>query len=1006
MIVKPVIVINSGISLVIRHCGVLRMSLLLTIGYLLTPLSILGQRVPKTMNPVFIRYGEAQGLPSENIYFAIEDLSHKIWFATDNGVSRFDGVTFENYSIDQGLADNEIFSIYQDHGGRIWFLSYSGIPSFFYKNQFFNSKNLRALSSINPGNFLSAIYEDKSSNIYLGSKNGLLYKIDAHSSESSIVWSSSNATIYFVSKNSKEELELYYEINSLLTIGKNCQDIFICGKDWFEFPPRVTKLKDGRIVAGNGNKLLYFAEDHLISYVDFEKIAPTSSILNIQEDGDGVIWVSTTDGVFAADSLFEKWSYFLEGISIRSAMKDHEGGLWFTSEDGVYYFANPSVLGSNFEPMVDRGAATALAIDSLDNIIIGYDNGQIALVSGDNLDDSKLFALPRVGNRESKINHILPLSNESFLVSSSMGSFRVTGDGIEQCSRLNSRRIVEYSNSGFGCICNSFGWDLIALDSCENWETSLHTSSDPKDRKRCSDVDFALNGDLWVANPNRLFRASKTKEDSFVLLNQWLEDVRIECIKVDPYGVLWVGTAGKGLLRVSSGKVQVLISEGMEGYSIVNAIHFVDLEGALIATSDGIVRIDHYQSESLKDLRYSWVGREDGLPSSRVNDVVLFNCNVWAATMEGVVTFDENLFYRTRMPPLIEIEHVFVDSKEIDFQSQIDLPYYRNSIGLSFVGISFHSLGDVDYRYRMNGLDTTWRYTKRNFVEYPELPSGSFCFEVQAKTKKAGWSQSVAKILIVIDSPFWRKAWFWISFPIVVLGLVIFVLIRRIRSVDRLNQIEKRALEAEQTLLRVQMNPHFIFNALNSIQRYFFSGDHESANDYLTDFGQLIRMMLEHSRKTTIRLEDEVAFIQKYIRIESLRLDNLLKSGISVQEGIAELDIEVPPMLLQPFLENAIWHGITPKGAGGILLVNFSLEGEYLRCVVEDNGVGRVHSKVSQREEEPTKHRSLAIQITNERLILLNRGRSDKASLKIEDLVDEDGNPRGTRVVVLIPSKL
>ncbi len=959
-----------------------------------------GQMTIEGMAPSYVKYGEEEGLPSNNVYFSYEDNSHIIWFATDNGVSRFDGINFVNYTIDHGLADNEIFSIFQDTKSRIWFLSYSGVPSFYFDKEFFNPKNESKLSIIKPGNFLSSIYEDRVGNVYIGSKNGLLYKVDYLTGCASLFWSSSNASVYSISQNRNSEIEIFFQTNQLLTIGRDQQKVFVCDSSLFLYPNRVYKLRDGRIVVGNGSRLIVFGEDHIVTKTNFETIATNSAILNVQQDHQGSVWISTTNGVFVTDSHFSTWQRFLEGKSITSAMKDHEGGVWFTSKEGVFYFPNTSLLCLELSGGHRQNPATAIAVDLKNQVYVGYMDGKILKIDVNNLAIREQLELPRVDNHDSKINDIFPLESGNVLISSYLGSFQLSGRSLERCTKLNVKKIRALSNFGKGCICHSFGWNLIDLQNCSRWGDPKQVSDDPQNRKRCLDISITPSGTIWIANSNGL--VSYSEANGIQARREWLADVRIECIETDPQGGLWIGTAGKGLIRISSSGIQVLIAPKQGGSSSINSIRFAKNKTALISSSNGIMRIRNYQNIRPNGLEYSWVGKEDGLPSEKVNDAILIGDNIWAATMRGAVVFDQNLFDRRVFPPITVIDHILVGFEEHGLKDKLDLEYYENSIGLGFVGISFNSMGEIEYRYRMEGLDSTWRYTKRTFVEYPDLPPGKFQFEVQSRSRKGGWSKNVANLQITIEAPFWRETWFWIFAPACVFLSVIFILLRRIAGIATRNKVERRAIEAEQTLLMVQMNPHFIFNALNSIQRYFFSGESEKANDYLIDFGQLIRMMLEHCRRPLISLSEEVQFIEKYLKIESLRLDNRIIIDIFVQNGLYEGRLLVPPMLLQPFLENAIWHGIVPKAEGGTIRVQFFVENAYLNCIIEDDGIGRDRSRELKSETESLQHRSLAIQITMERIQLLNFNRTRKLSLEILDLFI-DGVASGTKVVFRLP---
>jgi LytS/YehU family sensor histidine kinase len=306
----------------------------------------------------------------------------------------------------------------------------------------------------------------------------------------------------------------------------------------------------------------------------------------------------------------------------------------------------------------------------------------------------------------------------------------------------------------------------------------------------------------------------------------------------------------------------------------------------------------------------------------------------------------------------------------------------------------------------MLGIDSSWSYTSRDFVEYPNLEPGKYRFEVQANTRKGGWSREMAGIDFEISVPFWRTGWFMFSVPFAVLSIVIVLLVTRISEIKRKNEVERRALEAEQRLLSVQMNPHFIFNALNSMQSHFFMGDLARYNEYLGDLSRVIRTILEHSRCTLIGLDEEIRFVSDYVKLQALRLNGGFSFELVVMKGMKPIDFKIPPMLLQPFVENAILHGLSPKEGLGKLIISFGLENGFIRCVVEDDGVGRNQSLINRTSGQGQTRKSLALEITKERIEILNKTKRAGIQLVIDDLFDDNGRPIGTRIILLLAREI
>ena len=252
----------------------------------------------------------------------------------------------------------------------------------------------------------------------------------------------------------------------------------------------------------------------------------------------------------------------------------------------------------------------------------------------------------------------------------------------------------------------------------------------------------------------------------------------------------------------------------------------------------------------------------------------------------------------------------------------------------------------------------------------------------------------------------WGKTWFkgLIINAALILAVVSYrITVNQIRREERLKaQFERRLSNVEMTALRSQMNPHFIFNCLNSIDYYILQNQTEKASDYLNRFSRLIRLILQNSRSNYVNLKDEIEALQLYIQMESLRFHDQFSYEIEVMEGMSLHDFEIPPMLLQPYVENAIWHGLLHKKRRGRLRLALSLQEGNLLCVIEDNGIGREASRV-MRGNSPVRKKSMGMQITGDRINLINKLYDTNASVKIIDKTNGRNKAVGTRVELSIP---
>ncbi len=224
----------------------------------------------------------------------------------------------------------------------------------------------------------------------------------------------------------------------------------------------------------------------------------------------------------------------------------------------------------------------------------------------------------------------------------------------------------------------------------------------------------------------------------------------------------------------------------------------------------------------------------------------------------------------------------------------------------------------------------------------------------------------------------------------------------RAEQKQRESEFERKVSDAALNSLRSQMNPHFIFNCLNSIKLYAVENNQDAATGYLGKFSRLMRLVLENSKSDRITLRQEIETLQLYMEMEAMRFKEKLRYQINMADNV-DLDyIEIPPMLIQPYVENAIWHGLMPKEDGGIIVVSFSCEDNNLEITITDNGVGRVKA-AELKSKSATAHKSFGMSITHERIELINQMYKTNMSVIVNDLHNGQGHPTGTEVRIAIP---
>ena len=338
----------------------------------------------------------------------------------------------------------------------------------------------------------------------------------------------------------------------------------------------------------------------------------------------------------------------------------------------------------------------------------------------------------------------------------------------------------------------------------------------------------------------------------------------------------------------------------------------------------------------------------------------------------------------------------------------LDLKYNENFISFSFSAISYTLPEKNTFRYRLNGFDSDWIIAgDRRYANYTNIPSGDYEFELQVANNEGVWNQLIYKVPTTIGRPWWATWWFRILAFVLIVTAVVLIYKYRVNQIRKETKIkaefEKKIGDIELSALRAQMNPHFIFNSLNSIENYIIKNESIKAAEYINDFARLMRLILQNSRSQYIPLKDEIEALDLYIQMESLRFDNKFEYHINIGEDVELSEIDIPPMMIQPFVENAIWHGLIPKNGPGKLQIDLSRQNGSLHCVIQDDGIGRQKSQENNASMHKRGKKSMGMAITKNRIDVFNELYHTNATVEIHDLKDEQGNATGTKIDLNIP---
>ena len=304
-------------------------------------------------------------------------------------------------------------------------------------------------------------------------------------------------------------------------------------------------------------------------------------------------------------------------------------------------------------------------------------------------------------------------------------------------------------------------------------------------------------------------------------------------------------------------------------------------------------------------------------------------------------------------------------------------------------------------------MDSNWTISAERSAAYNFLRPGKYVFELKASNNNNVWSPGVVHFSFMIEPPFWQTWWF-VFLCVLAASLLVYALFKaRVKRIKEKAAIRQQLAELEGKALRAQMNPHFIFNSLNAIQECIVMEKVDAAYEYLARFSKLLRMVLNNSEKNLISLQEEIEMIRLYLELEALRFKNSFEYGINIDPGIDVEMAEVPPLLLQPFIENAIWHGLRNKQGEKKLSVSCTPNTNGVTCTIIDNGIGRVKAReIKAAKMGAAAFESRGMILSEQRMQMMNLDHKEKFDVQILDLYDDQGTAIGTKIILHLPQIL
>lgn len=1007
-----------------------------------------------SQNPYIRHYTTFDGLPSNTIYNVCQDSRKFIWFATDAGAVKYDGSKFVTFTKREGLNTSKIVKIKEDSKGRIWIFNWDGSINYYYRNIVFNSFNAPFLDSLKPNEPFHDFFEDDDHTIYFFNVMYEIYSVDSNNQ----VKKFDKLSEYLIENlRNKEGLkatgpypESYYSSFPAFTLANLYQIRKMASREYLFWTKqgmfKVKELFKDPLMLHYNFKTYQRASCSRFEY--FYILHGSQSIKKFKDemspelilmpapifiwytmsrqnallvDKEGLYWVGTfDDGLYcleedtiiqqqSADSRVPqiKSSKILQHLDIRRVnglIQDHEGNIWVSSsEEGVYKISPYLNSHRHYENTLFQSKGIREMAPDISNGMWLSNGRTVYLLQADSL-----YTLG-FQEKNTSFNVLYHLKTNKLILGEKYSFFYIVNDPITD---LDTKK-VNYSSvdtsglymSGItinekedkiNCF-NYFNFDLIDPDTLfgmyqseiEVWQKDYNVGS-------------RINYTYYNTRDQLIINARK----NYILLGD-------TCI---PAGELSRFDNKVIIQQINlSDKVELLNIENDHIFLLSNQ-KIYDLSDALHTTPDLRIKSICYNDPVLymADSRnVFWCSNPlDILAGKAVNLSVLDisfrnihkilsnNDSLYIASDDGLTIIPEKKIESiVSQVPIPYLESLLVNNKEVDITPDKLILHGRNTLKFT-IGTINYSSSPVIYSYMLEGADKDWSTGKSNIIVYKNLPKGDYIFKVRANKPNSGWSETI-EYHVRVKYTLWEHPLFFAALALLALLLIFFFIVRKKNLQIRRRELDHQLITLEQKALQSMMNPHFIFNSLGSIQNYLMQNRNGEAGQYLSQFARLIRQNLNAINAAMIILEDEADRLKNYLDLEKMRLPDKFGYQIRMDDSLESDEIYIPSMIVQPFVENAVWHGITQLEGMGEVTILFEKESENsLKITVQDNGIGMKKSAAFSSKKE--NHLGLSLDLTLKRLKLLGEKYKVKTTVQFSEAKPGAENP-GTCVVIIVP---
>jgi|GEM_PF-2446306 len=1003
----------------------------------------------------FINYGVENGLSSKNINVVTEGPNGFMWVGTEEGLNRFDGEEFVSFLTEDGegaIPGNNVQAMLWLKDGTL-LLGFNQEGLGIYSPSTSSFLHLDTLKDASDEPFISVTHLEFESDttVIVGYRNGPNYRgglarLNLRTLQQEALFPEE---LTYINHVLVEEQALWCVGKKLYKISQDSDSLLTYRQPLAKGEKRALLFHLARrgeelLVSAWGNGLFGFNTRTENWTFRFEYDPDELGLLskNAQrkciskgadeywlvtaDQGLGVLNLADTTYAFFKHSEIDPFS--IVSISARGVLNDSRGIVWVSMASGLCVL-NQDLFQISYRPVEvltaydERQFQLNQAVLVEDDLVVAayYSNGFYVFDKDLNEFKKNIGKAGNVEGIEKSLSGVPLLANSKgevwAMCRDNVYEVDIQSGKATELLNLNKRgysgpesRINTIWCDGNDQLCFATDDNLVGKYNTETDALEIR-EIDPKASSRNLVYELGEDGkgNIWIGSEFGVYVWDETGIHDFKEFSEGyasISHITLESIAVSDHH-LFCGTKNKGLYVFNLETFEALHfgrNEGMPNLRVSEMV--IDQNNvAWGITGDGLISCDPSASDPI----FSY-NRLDGLKYTDMvhNEIsLLSDGRIILGYHKGIGSFYPERLKQQPKPSGLVISRCVVQGEDVRSSNITALQTnHGESLDLYFQAIGYVKPDKYRYAWRLEG-ESVWKSLKEPRLLFPNLVV-DLVVEIKAANESGEWSENVLLLPVKVHTPFWLATWFRVLIVGLVIAMVFFSFRFRLQQVRKTQKLQtaynKKISEVEMSALRAQMNPHFLFNCLNSIKYFIINNETDQASDYLTKFGRLIRLILSNSKSESISLKNELEALSLYVDLEGLRFDQKFEFKLEVDDALQTDFIEVPPMIIQPFVENAIWHGLMHLESNGWLRVRLSMDDKDLLCEIEDNGVGRTKA-ASLKSKSVSKEKSMGMDITRNRLTRIQTDIQIEDQLEIVDLVDLNGKPTGTRVRFRIPLK-